>query len=253
MGMSLRDASQEATGRLITQQEIAEYHDKGVVVCKEMLPRSVVEQWLEAWLQLKKEIAAGSANVSRSDRFIGGAALPDPIGSIYRDPILVDAATSIIGPDVALYFNRLLVKDTEWNGDVGPHQDCVYFHGSTAKLSVFVPLAEFTLRTGAVKFVEGSHKYGNLGRRATLLYDKWEAMPLLVPDAYPGDVLLASFETWHHSSVAEVPSERPLVQIAYQNAADGSYYGEPNGPVLVAGDWRTKHFSRYLHGIEPHA
>lgn len=245
--------AQAIAGRGLTDSEITEYCDKGVIVCKNLLPASVVAGWLEAWYQLKQQIAAGTAAVTRTDRFVGGAALPDPLGTIYSHPILVAAVTKIVGPDVALYFNRLLVKDAEWDGNVGPHQDCVYFHGTTDKLSAFVPLTEFTARTGAVRFIQGSHKYGNLGRRATILYDKWEEMPVLVPDAYPGDVIFATFETWHHSVMAEVPSERPLVQIAYQSAADGSYYGEPNEPVLVAGQWRTAHFSRYLHGIEPHA
>ena len=236
--------------RRITEEEIATYHDKGVVICRGLLPANAVAEWLDAWLRLKNEIASGIAQVHRSDRFVSGT-LPDPLGSVYRHPSLIDAATKLIAPDVALYFNRLLVKDNEWNGHVHPHQDCVYFHGSTDKMSAFVPFTEFSLRTGAVTFIEGSHKFGNLGRQGHIIYDDWEPMPSVTPEAYPGDVIFATFEIWHHSTPATIPCERPLMQIAYQSAADGSYYGEPAEPVLVAGQWRTNNFSRYLHGIHP--
>jgi Phytanoyl-CoA dioxygenase (PhyH) len=248
------------TGRGITEQEIVSYHEKGVVFCPGLLPIDVVSQWANAWFRLKEEISSGLTRITRSNRFIGGGPLPEPLESAYRYRTLVDAATRVIGPNVALYMNRLLVKDSEWDGNVTPHQDCVYFHGFTNKLSAFVPLAEFSLRTGAVVFIEGSHKYGNLGSRGNLLYDEWPAMPALVPEAYPGDVIFASFETWHHSTTATVPSERPLMQITYQDAADGSYFvptapdgtyfGDEPKPVLVAGEWRTNHFSRFLHGID---
>lgn len=246
-------AGVKAGGRRITREEIRAYKDRGVVVCKGLLDSREVETWRAAWGKLKEEIAVGTGLLKRHDRFVGSGDLPAPLSQVYSHPVLLDIVRRMIGPDVALYYHRLLVKDECWDGHVAPHQDCVYFHGSTDKLSVFVPLSEFTARTGAVKFVEGSHRFGNLGRRATIKYEDWDPMPLLTPDAYPGDVILASFETWHHSDAAETPSDRPLMQIVYQSAADGSYYGEPNAPTLVCGKWRTDRFVRYLHGIEPHA
>jgi hypothetical protein len=239
-------------GAVLGPQQLEEYAERGVLVLRNAVPVETVSSWRNAWEQLKGEIDRGEAPVRRSARFVGGAALPGALGDIYRHPTLVGIARSVWGNDIALYFNRILVKDDTWNGPVAPHQDCVYFHGRTDKLSIFVPLEAFTHATGNVKFVAGSHKFGNLGRKATIQYEAWPQLQVVDPDAQPGDLILASFETWHHSEAALVPCERPMMQIAYQPASDGSYYGEPNEPVLVCGQWRTSHFSRYLYGIEPH-
>lgn len=243
-----------ASGRTITDAEVAAYHDKGVVVCRNLIPAETMAAWRSAWLKLKDDLAAGrAAPLVRTARFVLGADLPGPIGAIYAHPTLVDSAKRILGPDVALYMNRMLVKDEHWDGDVTPHQDCVYFHGMAEKLTAFVPLEEFTKRTGAVNFIEGSHKFGNLGIRGTIRYDDWPAMPELETEAYPGDVIFASFTVWHHSQKSEVITDRPLVQVTYQSAADGTYYGQPDRPVLVAGDWRTQHFSKFQSGVTPDA
>lgn len=233
-----------------TDQDLADYRDKGVVVCKGLIPEKTVAQWRAEWLKLKVDLERQNApGLRRTDRFILGDELPGSLGKIYEHPALVEAAKKIIGPDIALYMNRLLVKDEHWDGHVTPHQDCVYFHGSTDKLSAFVPLTEFSPRTGGVRFVEGSHKYGNLGRRGTIRYEDWEAMPILAPQAFPGDVIFASFEIWHHSESSELVTDRPLIQTTYQSAADGSYQGQPDRPTLVCGEWRTTHFTKFEHGI----
>ncbi|MCU1390645.1 MAG: hypothetical protein JWL72_3983, partial [Ilumatobacteraceae bacterium] len=159
--------------------------------------------------------------------------------------------------DVALYMNRVLIKDEHWTGAISIHQDMPYFNGGQRKVSIFVPLERTQADggNGGLKFVVGSHRYGNLERGTINLAD-FEPMPVLAPDLDVGDVVVMDFLTWHYSETPATPSERPLLQLAYQAADDGSYGGELFGvaaPTLVAGSWRTRHFAQCRKGVIPDA
>ena len=73
-------------------------------------------------------------------------------------------------------------------------------------------------------------------------------MEVVVPSLEVGDMLFMDFLTWHYSEAALVERDRPLMQIIYQSASDGSYY-QLAEPTLVAGHWRTKYFISHGHGI----
>jgi len=234
----------------LTSEQIDAYRNDGVVVVPDALPKDDVGAWRLAWRALKQAMASANGRVQRRDRFVLGE-MPPPLGDAYAHPALTDMARQMIGPDVALYFNRILVKDETWNAPVAAHQDCPYFHGSVDKLSVLVPLEPMNAERGGLSFVVGSHRFGNLGIRGTIRYEDFPPMRSVSPDVAPGDVILSPFTTWHRSERATVTCERPLLQIAYQPATDGSYYGAPDRPTLVCGVWRTDAFSRYRQGVQP--
>lgn len=232
--------------------ELDRYRADGVVVLKQAFDPFDVMIWQKS-VGAAVQPSAGRPNNGRKDRFVYGV-LPSPLYEIHREPRLVAIARQVLGPDVALYMNRILVKDARWNGPVAAHQDMPYFHGSTRKLSVFVPLSPFNRQTGGLSFVLGSHHYGNLGVRGTVKIADYPQLEHLTVDAAPGDAVLMDFLIWHYSEAAPVPSLRPVLQIVYQAADDGAYYGELLGvdkPTLVCGEWRTRHFSRYSEQVVP--
>lgn len=204
------------------------------------------------WLDVVR--GAQQAQLKRADRFIFGV-LPGMVGDIYRHPKLVDAARAYCGDDVALYMNRILLKDAGWCGPVAMHQDLPYFNGGARKLAVFIPLkpTQADGGNGGLKFVVGSHRYGNL-ERGVIDRRHFDAMSDLAPNLSVGDIVLMDFCTWHWSEAAVMTDERPLLQLAYQAADDGSFAGTAFGvatPTLVAGAWRTRHFAALHHGIAP--
>jgi hypothetical protein len=213
--------------------------------------REAVE--LEDGWQNLVQVAEG-ANLKRSDRFVFGV-LPGPIGKLYQHPALIALAHAQCGPDLALYMNRILLKDRGWNGPVSMHQDMPYFNGGFRKLSIFVPLKPVQADggNGGLKFVLGSHRYGNL-QRGTIDRQQFEPMADFAPSMAVGDILLMDFFTWHWSEAAEIATDRPLMQIVYQPADDGSYAGPAFGvaaPTLIAGRWQTNHFAELHVGITP--
>lgn len=234
-----------ASGRL----DVGRYHDEGILAIHKLFEPALVADLLDAWRRIKPDVHTQANGFVRQDRFLYGN-LPEPIASLYKHPALVTIARAIFGEDVALYMNRILVKDEKWNGPVAIHQDMVYFHGGLEKVAVFVPLGEMSDRSGGLKFVVGSHKYGNLGLRGTIQLKEFPPMDIASPTLMPGDVCLMNFLTWHYSEAAQQPIDRPVLQIAYQPASDGSRYLVPE-PTLVCGQWRTKHFVKHNHGVVP--
>ena len=164
----------------VSDRVFEEYAADGVSVVREMLPPAVIEDLHRGWQTLKQQIADGAQQ--RNARFVPGT-LPEPLDSLYRHESLVKAVQRTLGTEnVALYMNRLLLKDHEWNGAVAIHQDMPYFSGGLNKVSVFVPLTRTAARNGngGLIFLKGSHKYGNLQRgsiRREKFAPRWRNSP----------------------------------------------------------------------------
>lgn len=185
----------------------------------------------------------------RKNRFYLGP-LPDCVGNLYRSPELVGVVTAILGTDdIALYLNRVLIKDPHWRGEVSVHQDCPYFSGSTDKVSLFVPLEPMGARNGGMVFLAKSHRYG-LMQRGTIKLESFDLEPI-APEMSPGDVAAMDFFTWHYSVESIEPSPRPILQIVYQRSSDGTYCPEHGvaEPTLVCGEWRTDRFLAYSRDL----
>jgi hypothetical protein len=236
--------------------DIQTYDDAGVVVMPRFFERDVAARLGGAWDELKASISAGAPGLERSARFVFGV-LPGVLNEIYTHPKMVHVANTVLGPDVALYMNRILVKDDHWGGPVQIHQDMPYFNGGQRKLSAFVPLKPTAADggNGGLKYVVGSHKYGSLSR-GTIDRSKFAEMSDLAPTLEVGDVAFMNFLTWHYSENPVVPDDRPLMQIVYQPASDGSFGGQKLGvaaPTLVTGVWQTSHFAEWNVGVTPDA
>lgn len=202
--------------------------------------------------QLAKMVRAGwdhfpSSSLERYGRFIYGTLNFTLRIALPRNPLIADVVRGILGTHhMALYMNRLLLKDASSPDGVEPHQDYPYFHGGLPKLCVFVPLLPVKAAEGGLIFLKGSHKLGVKARgdlnRA--LYPPFEDV---APDLEPGDVVLMNILTWHYSLRGN-GEPRPILQIGYQPSTDGSYGGKILGvtePTLISGEWKTTEFSEF--------
>lgn len=231
------------------------YRTEGATVARQVFPPDTLNELRSGWQGLRAQIADGS--VKRNARFVSGC-LPAPFGLLYRQDCLVNLARALLATeDIALYMNRLLLKDEHWSGAVAIHQDMPYFSGGLIKLSVFVPLVPISSRggNGGLIFIKGSHKYGNL-QRGTIRRENFPQMDELAPDLEVGDAVLMDFLTWHYSEQATASTDRPILQIVYQPSTDGSYgtaeLGVPH-PTLVSGDWKTQYFAAWGNSTIPDA
>mgnify|MGYP002777094894 CR=1 FL=1 len=239
---------------MLSEAEIQQFQQDGVLIVRNLLSPEQVAAIKTDWQRARQAISnQGQENhLSRVDRFVFGR-LPATIQDLYKTEALVKIAQQLLREaNIALYMTRLLIKDADWNGPVANHQDMPAFHGTMQKLSAFVPLQPHNPATGGLKVVKGSQRYGNLGVFGTIHLEAFPAMEIIEPSLDVGDVMFVDFLTWHYSEEATEPSERPLLQIAYQSAEDGAYY-ELEQPTLVAGEWKTEYFTRHGHGVTANA
>jgi ectoine hydroxylase-related dioxygenase (phytanoyl-CoA dioxygenase family) len=79
--------------------------------------------------------------------------------ALIRDERLVDAATSVLGPDLIVWSSALFTKEPNSSKIVSWHQDLTYWGlDDTKEVTCWVALTPSTGHSGAVKFVPGSHK-----------------------------------------------------------------------------------------------
>lgn len=233
---------------MFQDSDIQRFRDDGFLIVRNFFTLEHARSLITGWQLAQAEIQSQTRNLQRSDRFVSGT-LPSEIGQLYQHESLVDATKTLLQEEnIALYMSRLLVKDQQWNGSVANHQDMPYFHGSLDKLSIFVPLQPHNEATGGLRYIRGSHRFGNLGVRGTIDTAQFPAMDVVTPSLEVGDVLFMDFLTWHYSEEATVQSDRPILQLAYQSAKDGSYFQLPQ-PTLVCGQWQTSYFIPFGHGV----
>ena len=227
------------------------FSEEGVVCYENAIRSNDLENLRNAWNEIKSEMNTNS--IDRNARFIYGAP-PGFSGTLYLNPKLVEFAKILLSTqNISLYMNRILLKDSSWNGEVNLHQDMPYFHGTSKKVTVFINLTDCMQENGGLRFVKGSHKYGVL-QRGSIKRDIFSPMEDLSPNLNLGSVVFMDFLTWHYSLKAIIPKDRPLLQITYQSAKDGSYGGYANGvlePTLVSGEWETNFFTRWGGITEP--
>jgi len=233
---------------MLTEAQITQFKQDGFLVIPDFFKPSHTERLVAAWQQVKQELQAKTGRYQRADRFVIGK-LPQVLDKLYETERLVQAAGNLLGNDnIAVYLSNFLLKDESWDGQVHNHQDMPYTNGSQQKVITFIPLEPQNEENGGLKILKGTHKYGNIGIRGTIRAEDFPATETACPSLGVGDVLFVDALTWHYSEQSKVQKARPMRQIMYQPATDGSYSGLEE-PTLVAGEWQTQHFLPYGFGI----
>jgi ectoine hydroxylase-related dioxygenase (phytanoyl-CoA dioxygenase family) len=213
---------------------------RGALSAEEMAPIQA------QWERVREPLAAGQTiDGIRRDNFYIHGELPAPVGEVYRHPVVTKVAKTLIGPDVAIYLNRLNVKDRSFSDPIHLHQDEPYFNGKPGKVNFFVALQDINLGNGAMVYVPGSQKLGPLGRE-TIDVGTHPELDVIVPSLRPGDLVIADIRLWHSSVPNSLGTDRVLLQMIFQPATDGSYYPPSiDSPRLVAGSWQTETFEAW--------
>ncbi len=183
-------------------------------------------------------------------------------------PDLLDVVEQLMGPEiVASSVYRIRPKLPFWpNGEVPWHQDSGYFHtmgDAHLILTVWVPLMDATVETGAMEVIPRSHRDGV--RRhfwATVSAPGLTVHPDHLPDTPPvpvpanvGDAVLMTNLTVHHSTPNTSGRIRWAADLRYNPPAAGNYYPyeaefiarSPSRPDTVLRDWRAFRELRRTH------
>lgn len=230
-------------------QAASAFNKDGFVVLKNVLSEAELERAEQWWSEVRRPLQQGETvqGLKRHNNFYVHGDLPIPVGDFYKNTVIVSFMQKLLGSDLALYMNRINVKDRQFDAHIHMHQDIPYFHGGDLKVSAFTAITEMNFCNGGMIFVKGSHKLGRLAQgRDTIDPFQYQAKEVVIPTLQPGDCLIAHIYVWHASVANAIKKDRALVQSIYQPSTDGSFYQQSlSCPTLVTGRWKTQRFMEW--------
>ncbi len=132
-------------------------------------------------VDLRAEIEAVEARYSHGSlpaplnqyfRYDGQIVMPFMV-RVARNPAILDAVESIIGPDLMVWSAELFIKDGGSVAKVSWHQDLTYWGmgGTDLQVSAWLAVTNVDANNGCMRFVPGSHKLDIVSHRDTFAED----------------------------------------------------------------------------------
>ncbi|MCP5366398.1 MAG: phytanoyl-CoA dioxygenase family protein [Hyphomicrobiales bacterium] len=154
---------------LLSDAEIAQYHDEGLVIPDYRLPDDVlaglgraVDRLIRDHPDVRPEQLSGPHNpFGQSARLLGNH---DFLG-FCQFPEILDMVEQLIGPDIILWGSMLFAKPPKDGKAVPWHQDGQYWPiEPLATVTVRVAIDGSDPENGCMRYIPGSHRDKNLGR-----------------------------------------------------------------------------------------
>lgn len=138
---------------MLTDAQIADYHDKGFVIPDYRLPEAELQEIRDRHAMLLKRHPEFRDNASVLLTFDVGFL------NYARDPEILDMVEQVIGPDICLWNMSFFAKPA-LNGKETPwHQDGQYWPiRPLATCTVWIAIDDCTPENGPLRYIPGSHK-----------------------------------------------------------------------------------------------
>lgn len=211
------------------------YREVGYFVIRNLIPAERIALWQREWELFYSSELGEKRIVNPYNPVHVHERLPHKLAEIHKCPELLDTL-EVLYPDLALFMQRFVIKDSNSRAAVFPHNDFCYDFGWPEKTTVFVPLTVSSRENGGISFYPGTHHFGYLGDAGEVNTEIIEpGWPLVCPTLNPGDVALCHTCTWHCSPQPTKGPDRVLVQATFQPASD------PSSVAVLRGKWRTRY------------
>lgn len=148
---------------------------------------------------------------------------------------LVDALSSLLGPNVELHHTTLHCKPPEIGMPFPMHQDSPFYqHEGAAYVDAIVHIDDATHENGCLRFLPGTHKQGHLTHITEncsphLPTDKYRLEDAVECPARAGDVVVFSIYTIHGSQINGTDRWRRLVRLGYRDPENKQIAGQSLG------------------------
>ena len=157
---------------VLTQSQIASYHQSGYLVLENYLPDRVIKDLQSEISRFEEESRALSESNERLELEDGHTAaaprirrirLPHKTSEVVRDLMLSDLilapARDLIGPDIRLHTTKLNMKSPNNGAAIGWHQDYAFYpHTNDDILAIGVIIDDMKHENGPLMVYPGSHK-----------------------------------------------------------------------------------------------
>jgi phytanoyl-CoA hydroxylase len=165
----------------LTADQLRQYEEQGFVVIENLVPPEEVEALLERLeeyayerrpagqvrIQIEPRVARGEVQVARKGDAVrkmeGLVEHDDLFQALGLRPNIVSVVASLLGPDLKMFRNAVLMKLPQVGSAKGMHQDSPYWPIEPMALaSCWIALDPATEENGCMTAAPGSHRWGPL-------------------------------------------------------------------------------------------
>lgn len=231
---------------MVTDEQIKQFREEGYFI----LPDAFAAPEIDAVREPIDRFAAaheeqlqqrGTSGISRPSEISFTAHLAERdalIWSFVTQPIFIELATTLIAPDIALYWDQSVYKKPETRRDFPWHQDTGYIQVEPQEyLTCWLALEDATVENGCIWILPGSHQQGlvehqdtPIGKQCYFGDDPGTPVPLR-----KGGMAVFSSLMFHRSGPNTSDGERKayIVQYSAANVRDGKT-GQPLDKPVIA-------------------
>ncbi len=238
------------TQRLLSEQEVAAYHDQGFLVVDSLIPEAIladIERDLGGLLDGARERSSSDTVFDLEDSHTPAEPrvrrIKQPhlhcgiIDALLRNPLISDIVAQLVGPNVRFQGTKLNFKSAAFGAPVDWHQDWAFYpHTNDDILAVGVMLDAMTPDNGPLMVLPGSHKgpaydhhngdvFCGAMDMAACGFDVADALPVLGPR---GSISLHHVKTVHGSSLNTSGADRRLLLFEMMAADAWPLIGAPH-------------------------
>jgi len=199
---------------LLSDDEIRQYHEEGLVIPDYRLPedqllglRKAVDRLIDDHPNIRPEQLSGPHNPwGQSAQLMGNV----DFLAFCQFPEILDMVEQLIGRDIILWGSMLFAKPPKDGKAVPWHQDGQYWPiDPLATVTVRVAIDGSTVENGCMRYIPGSHKSARLGKHVTQDREDFaikQSMPDIDEDQArdvvlePGQISLHDVYTIHGSN-----------------------------------------------------
>lgn len=167
----------------------------------------------------------------------------DPVFQEYaRHPKIVGVVCDLLGPDIKLYVDQLLMKPPFYGSAKPYHQDSAYFPIEPMELvTCWLAMDDATRENGCMRYLPGTHKLGLLEHHTLegphIVPEGWEKMSTLPEEVCveieEGGCIFHHSLILHESSPNRSPHPRRAMTTCYMRATS-RYTGPPPQPEYLS-------------------
>ena len=174
---------------------------------------------------------------------------------LIRNPMLVNAASQILGPDLMVWSAALFIKEPQTTHIVSWHQDLTYWGLDDAQETTgWVALSAATIESGCMQFVPGTHKQLQVPHEDTFdknnLLSRGQEIAVEVAEGdgvavelKPGQASLHHGHLFHSSGPNQARHRRVGAAIRYIKPSMKQRTGDKPLVALVSGVDNFNHFN----------
>lgn len=174
---------------------------------------------------------------------------------IARDPVVLDAVESLLGPDLLLWDCTFIIKEAGDGKRVTWHQDLTYWGLSPDDVaSVWLALSPATVESGCMRMMPGTQSGPRLRHRehaaADNILSRGQEIDAPIDESKAVDIVLAPGEmslhhglVWHGSNPNRSNDRRIAFNAQYLAPWVRQVVGDWDSALLVRGEDRYRHFA----------